>query len=37
VVGPVDTQMWGAAILGIVLGLVIALCFVVATTGLRSS
>ena len=35
VVGPVDIRMWGAAILGIALGLVIAVCFVVAT-GVRS-
>jgi hypothetical protein len=34
--GPIDTRMWGAAILGIALGLVIAVCFLVATTGARA-
>ena len=36
VVGPLDRQMWGAALLGIALGLVIAVCFLVATTGVRA-
>jgi hypothetical protein len=35
VVGAIDTQMWGAAILGIALGIVVAACFLVATTGVR--
>jgi hypothetical protein len=31
--GPVDTRAWAAAFLGIALGLVIAACFLVATSG----
>jgi hypothetical protein len=34
-VGPIDTRMWAAAILGIALGIVVAACFLVATTGIR--
>jgi hypothetical protein len=29
--GPVDSAAWGAGILGVALGLVVALCFVLAT------
>jgi hypothetical protein len=32
-VGPLDTRLWGAAILGIALGLLVAACFMVATAG----
>ena len=35
VIGPIDTRMWAAAILGIALGVVVAACFLVATTGVR--
>jgi hypothetical protein len=31
--GPVDTRAWAAALLGIALGLVVAACFLVATSG----
>ena len=33
--GPVDVQAWGAAMLGIALGLIIAVCFVFAASGPR--
>jgi hypothetical protein len=29
--GPIDVAAWGAGIVGIVIGLVVALCFVLAT------
>ena len=29
--GPIDVAAWGAGILGVVIGLVIVLCFVLAT------
>ncbi|MER3418078.1 MAG: hypothetical protein C4343_02980 [Chloroflexota bacterium] len=32
--GPIDPLAWGAGILGVILGLVVAACFVVATSGL---
>jgi hypothetical protein len=31
--GPVDRTAWGAGILGVVIGLVIAFCFVLATAA----
>jgi hypothetical protein len=34
-IGPVDTRAWGAALLGIALGLLVAACFAVATAGVR--
>lgn len=30
--GPVDRAAWGAGVLGVVIGLVIAMCFVLATS-----
>jgi len=33
--GPVDTQAWGAGLLGVALGLVVALGFVFATAAVR--
>ncbi len=33
--GPVDVEAWGAALLGIALGLVVALGFVFATAAVR--
>jgi hypothetical protein len=33
VLGPVDTRAWAAAVLGIALGLIVAACFVVATSA----
>jgi hypothetical protein len=33
VLGPVDTRAWAAAFLGIALGLVVAACFIVATSA----
>ena len=33
--GPVDAQAWGAGLLGIALGLVVALGFVFATAAVR--
>lgn len=35
--GPIDVAAWGAAALGVLLGLVIAFCFVVATSLMGSS
>lgn len=32
--GPIDVTAWGAGILGVALGLVIALCFALATSSL---
>jgi hypothetical protein len=32
-IGPVDTRAWAAAFLGIALGLIVAACFVVATSA----
>ena len=29
--GPIDIYAWGAGVLGVVLGLVVAACFVLAT------
>lgn len=29
--GPIDVRAWGAGILGVVLGLAVAVCFVAAT------
>jgi hypothetical protein len=29
--GPIDVQAWGAGVLGVALGLVVALCLVLAT------
>jgi hypothetical protein len=34
--GPLDVRAWGAALLGIATGLVVAACFLVATSGPRS-
>jgi hypothetical protein len=34
--GPIDARMWGATILGVALGVVVAACFLVATTGPRA-
>ena len=34
--GPMDVRVWGAALLGIALGLVVAVCFFVATAATRS-
>jgi hypothetical protein len=31
--GPVDTRAWAAAFLGIALGLIVAACFIVATSA----
>lgn len=31
--GPLDSAAWGAGALGVVLGLVVAVCFVLATMG----
>ena len=31
--GPVDRAAWGAGILGVVIGIVIAFCFVLATSA----
>jgi hypothetical protein len=33
--GPVDAQAWGAGLLGVALGLVVALAFVFATAAVR--
>lgn len=30
--GPIDRAAWGAGILGVVIGLVVAMCFVLATS-----
>jgi len=32
--GPVDTQAWGAGLLGILLGLVVAACLFIAAGGI---
>jgi hypothetical protein len=32
--GPIDPLAWGAGAMGVVLGLVIAACFALATSGL---
>jgi hypothetical protein len=32
--GPVDTAAWGAGIVGVAVGILIAVCFVLATSGL---
>lgn len=34
--GPVDVTAWGAGALGVVLGLVVAFCFVLATSGIAA-
>ena len=34
--GPVDVQAWGALILGVAAGLVVALCLVITTTLLAT-
>jgi hypothetical protein len=34
--GPVDAQAWGAGLLGVALGLVVALGFVFATAAVRA-
>lgn len=34
--GPVDVFAWGAGALGVVLGLVVAFCFVLATGGVAA-
>lgn len=31
--GPIDLTAWGAGLLGVVLGLVVAFCFVLATSA----
>lgn len=31
--GPIDVAAWGAGVLGIALGLVVAVCFYVVTSG----
>jgi hypothetical protein len=33
ILGPMDIQAWGAGVAGILLGLIVALCLVVATGG----
>jgi len=33
--GPIDTVAWGAGVLGVVLGLVVALAFALSTAPLR--
>ena len=35
--GPVDVRAWGALILGVAAGLVVALCLVITTTLLATS
>lgn len=32
--GPIDPLAWGAGVLGVTLGLVVAACFALATSGL---
>lgn len=32
--GPIDTAAWGAGALGVILGLAITVCFVLATAGI---
>lgn len=32
--GPVDVEAWGAGILGVAIGLIMALCFAAATSAL---
>lgn len=32
--GPIDPLAWSAGVLGVILGLVVAACFVLATAGL---
>jgi hypothetical protein len=34
--GPVDVMAWGAGALGVLLGLVVAFCFVLATGGIAA-
>lgn len=34
--GPVDVTAWGAGALGVVLGLIVAFGFVLATSGVRA-
>ena len=34
--GPVDVTAWGAGALGVGLGLVVAICFVLATSGIAA-
>lgn len=34
--GPVDVAAWGAGALGVLLGLIVAFCFVLATSGLAT-
>lgn len=31
--GPIDSTAWAAGLVGVALGLVVALCFVLATSG----
>lgn len=35
--GPVDVTAWGAGALGVLLGLAVAFCFVLATSGVATS
>ena len=35
--GPIDVRAWGAGILGVILALVIAACFALATGGLATA
>lgn len=32
--GPIDTAAWGAGALGVILGLAVTVCFVLATAGI---
>lgn len=32
--GPIDVAAWGAGLLGVIAGLLVAACFVLATSGL---
>ena len=34
--GPIDGAAWGAGLLGVLIGVTIAFCFVLATTALTS-
>jgi len=35
--GPVDVTAWGAGALGVLLGLIVAFCFVLATSGVAAA
>ncbi len=36
VLGPIDVAAWGAGALGVVLGLVVAACFAIATAAVQA-